>query len=327
MSRFPVTEPFDSGLLEVGDGNRMYYEQVGNPAGIPVAFVHGGPGSGCSVRQRGAFDPERYRVVLFDQRNCGRSLPHASDPATDLSANTTQHLVADMDLLREHLGLEQWMLYGGSWGSTLILAYAETHPERVTHVLIPAVTVTDSEGVAWLYEGVGRIFPEAQERFREYIPAADRGKDVFDLLAAYGKLMEHPDPEVRARTAHEWMAWEDAVISQEVNGSPARTASAWTTPGRFRAHLRALLLQRRVPRGRRALPQCRPARGHPGRSSCTAATTSAARGDRLEPRQGLARQRTRGRRGLRAHRQRRPSTRPIKDAMARLAAIDADRPG
>ena len=220
MSRFPVTEPFDSGLLEVGDGNRMYYEQVGNPAGIPVAFVHGGPGSGCSVRQRGAFDPERYRVVLFDQRNCGRSLPHASDPATDLSANTTQHLVADMELLREHLGLEQWMLYGGSWGSTLILAYAETHPERVTHVLIPAVTVTDSEGVAWLYEGVGRIFPEAQERFREYIPAADRGKDVFDLLAAYGKLMEHPDPEVRARTAHEWMAWEDAVISQEVNGSP-----------------------------------------------------------------------------------------------------------
>jgi proline iminopeptidase len=220
MSRFPVTEPFDSGLLEVGDGNRMYYEQVGNPEGIPVAIVHGGPGAGCSVNQRGAFDPERYRVILFDQRNCGRSLPHASDPATDLSANTTQNLVADMELLREHLGLEKWMLYGGSWGSTLILAYAEAHPERVTHALIVSVTVTDSDGVAWLYEGVGRIFPEAQERFREHIPADERGKDVFGLLAAYGRRMEHPDPEVRARAAHEWMAWEDAVISQEANGSP-----------------------------------------------------------------------------------------------------------
>jgi proline iminopeptidase len=220
MPRFPVTEPFDSGLLEVGTGNRMYYEQVGNPEGVPVAIVHGGPGAGCSLNQRGAFDPERYRVILFDQRNCGRSLPHASDPATDLTDNTTQNLVADMELLREHVGVEKWMLYGGSWGSTLILAYAETHPERVTHALIPAVTVTDSEGVYWLYEGVGRIFPEAQERFREYIPADERGKDVFDLLAAYGRRMADPDPEVRARTAHEWMTWEDAVISQEVNGTP-----------------------------------------------------------------------------------------------------------
>jgi proline iminopeptidase len=112
------------------------------------------------------------------------------------------------------------MLYGGSWGSTLILAYAERHPERVTSVLIPSVTTTDREGVYWLYEGVGRIFPEAQERFRAYIPADERGEDVFDLLAAYGRLMAHPDPQVRARTAHEWMTWEDAVISQEANGSP-----------------------------------------------------------------------------------------------------------
>jgi proline iminopeptidase len=225
MSRFPVTEPFDSGLLEVGDGNQVYYEQVGDPEGIPVLFVHGGPGAGCNVNQRGALDPTRHRTILFDQRNCGRSLPHASDPATDLSANTTQNLVADMELLREHVGVEKWMLYGASWGSTLILAYAETHPERVTHALIPAVTTTDREGVYWLYEGVGRIFPEAQERFREYIPAEERGKDVFDLLAAYGRRMADPDPEVRARTAYEWVTWEDAVISQEANGSPGQYSS------------------------------------------------------------------------------------------------------
>jgi proline iminopeptidase len=225
MPRFPLTEPFDSGLLEVGDGNRMYYEQVGNPAGIPVAVVHGGPGAGCSVNSRGSFDPERYRVVLFDQRNCGRSLPHASDPAVDLSSNTTQNLIADMELLREHIGVEKWMLYGGSWGSTLIVAYAERHPDRVTHALIPSVTVTDREGVYWLYEGVGRIFPEANERFREYIPADERGQDIFDLLAAYARLMQHPDPEVRSRTAAEWMTWEDAVISQEVNGAPGSYSS------------------------------------------------------------------------------------------------------
>lgn len=220
MPRFPVTEPFDSGLLEVGHGNQVYYEQVGNPEGVPVLYVHGGPGAGCSINARGAFDPARYRTILFDQRNCGRSLPHASDPAVDLSSNTTENLIADMEQLREHVGVEKWLLYGGSWGATLILAYAERHPERVTHVLIPAVTTTDREGVAWLYEGVGRIFPEAQERFREYIPADERGEDVFDLLAAYGRLMEHPDPEVRARTAEEWMTWEDAVISQEANGMP-----------------------------------------------------------------------------------------------------------
>src|SRR5262249_35127974 len=127
MPRFPVSDPFDSGLLEVGDGQHVYFEQVGNPDGIPVLVVHGGPGSGCSPHARGGFDPARFRAILFDQRGCGRSLPHASDPAVDLSTNTTQNLVADMGKLREHIGVEKWMLYGGSWGSTLILAYAQTH--------------------------------------------------------------------------------------------------------------------------------------------------------------------------------------------------------
>ena len=222
MPRYPVTEPFDSGLLDVGDGNQVYYEQVGDPEGIPVLYVHGGPGAGCSINARGALDPERYRTILFDQRNCGRSLPNAADPATDLSANTTQHLIADMELLREHVGVEKWMLYGGSWGTTLIVAYAQAHRERVTQVILLSIAMTDRDGVAWLYEGAGRIFPEAHERFREYIPADERGKDVFDLLAAYGRRMQDPDPEVRARTAAEWMTWEDAVISQEVNGSPGQ---------------------------------------------------------------------------------------------------------
>lgn len=219
MPRFPLSEPFDSGLLAVGDGNQVHYEQVGNPEGIPVLYVHGGPGSGCSPNARGAFDPERFRAVLFDQRNCGRSLPHAGDPSVDLSANTTHHLVADMELLREHLGIDKWMLYGGSWGSTLILAYAERHPERVTGVVIPGVTTTSRAGVTWWYEGTGRFFPEEFERFRDYIPAAERGENLFDLINAYGKLMTHPDPQVRARTAQEWVAWEDAIISLEPGGN------------------------------------------------------------------------------------------------------------
>jgi proline iminopeptidase len=219
MPRFPLSEPFDSGLLEAGDGNQVYYEQVGNPEGIPVLIVHGGPGSGSSVNTRGALDPERFRAIIFDQRNCGRSLPHAGDPGVDLSANTTGHLVADMELLREHVGLEKWMLHGGSWGSTLILAYAQRHPERVTGAVIPDVTTTDREGIAWLYEGVGRFFPEANERFREYIPEQERGEDIFDLLKAYSRRMAHPDAEVRARAAQEWLTWEDAVISLEPNGT------------------------------------------------------------------------------------------------------------
>ena len=213
-------EPYDSGLLDVGDGNRVYWEQVGSPTGIPVLRVHGGPGSGFSERARRAFDPGRFRAILFDQRNCGRSLPHASDPAVDLNENTTAHLITDMERLREHLEIEQWFLHGGSWASTLILAYAETHPERVLGLIVHAVTTTRRSETAWLYEGVGRIFPEAQQRFREHIPAEERGEDVFGLLAAYGRQMRDPDPEVRARTSAEWLAWEDAVISGEVNGSP-----------------------------------------------------------------------------------------------------------
>ncbi|GAA1663423.1 prolyl aminopeptidase [Nonomuraea maheshkhaliensis] len=213
----PPIEPYDHGMLDTGDGNLIYWEVCGNPDGKPALVVHGGPGSGCSTGVRRSFDPERYRIVLFDQRNCGRSRPHASDPATDLSRNTTQHLIADMEQLREHLGIDKWLLYGGSWGSTLILAYAETYPERVSEIVIPAVTTTRRSEIDWLYRGVGRFFPEAWDRFRDGVPEADRDGD---LLAAYARLLSDPDDKVREKAAIDWITWEDAVISMESNGKP-----------------------------------------------------------------------------------------------------------
>jgi proline iminopeptidase len=212
----PPVEPYDHGMLDVGDGNRVYWEACGNPDGKPALVVHGGPGSGCTVTMRRPVDP-RYRLVLFDQRGCGRSTPHASDPATDMSVNTTEHLLADMERLREHLGIERWLLSGGSWGSTLILAYAERHPQRVSEIVIVSVTTTRRSEIDWLYRGVARFFPEEWERFRDGLPEADRDGD---LVAGYARLMEDPDPAVRARAAHDWCAWEDAVISLEPKGRP-----------------------------------------------------------------------------------------------------------
>jgi proline iminopeptidase len=210
---YPPIEPFEHGLLDVGDGNRVYWETCGNTHGKPAVVVHGGPGSGCGTGSRRYFDPERYRIVLFDQRGCGRSTPHASNPATDMSVNTTEHLLEDMELLREHLGIERWLLYGGSWGSTLILAYAERHPERVSEIVLLGATTSRRSELDWLYRGVGRFFPEQWERFRAFV-------DDDNLVAAYAHLMEHPDRDVRARAATEWLAWEDAVISLEPNGQP-----------------------------------------------------------------------------------------------------------
>jgi proline iminopeptidase len=215
--RFPPIEPYDHGMLDVGDGNLVYWEACGNPDGKPAVVVHGGPGSGCSTGPRRMFDPRRYRTVLFDQRGCGRSTPHASDPATDMGVNTTEHLLADMERLREHLGIERWLLYGGSWGSTLILAYAQRHPDRVSEIVMPSVTTTRRSEIDWLYRGVGRFFPEAWERFRLGVPEPDRDGD---LVAAYARLLEHPDADVRTRATSDWLTWEDAVISLESNGRP-----------------------------------------------------------------------------------------------------------
>jgi proline iminopeptidase len=217
VDTYPLIEPYDQGMLDVGDGNLVYWETCGAPDGKPAVMVHGGPGSGCTPSMRQGFDPQRYRAVLFDQRGCGRSTPHASDPATDMRHNTTEHLIADMERLREHLGIDRWMLTGGSWGSTLILAYAERYPHRVSEILIVSVTTTRRYEIDWLYRGVGRFFPEEWERFRAGVPEEDRDGD---LVAAYARLMESPDPLVRERAAIDWCTWEDAVLSLEPSGKP-----------------------------------------------------------------------------------------------------------
>ncbi|MBA2472756.1 MAG: prolyl aminopeptidase [Pseudonocardiales bacterium] len=214
---YPPIGPYDQGMLDVGDGNLVYWEVCGNPDGKPALVVHGGPGSGCSTGARQAFDPDRCRIILFDQRGCGRSMPHASDPATDMRFNTTEHLLADIEQLREHLHVDCWLLFGGSWGSTLILAYAERHPDRVSQIVIPAVTTSRRSEIDWLYRGVGRFFPEEWHRFAAGVPEADRGGDV---VAAYARVMEDPDPDVRAKAVIDWMTWEDAVVSLEPNGKP-----------------------------------------------------------------------------------------------------------
>ncbi|WP_280339050.1 prolyl aminopeptidase [Nocardia neocaledoniensis] len=209
-------DPYLDGSLEVGDGNRVYWCAGGNPAGRPVLVVHGGPGSGSSPRQRKAFDPNVFRIVQFDQRGCGRSIPSAADPATNMAVNTTEHLIADMEQLRTHLGIDRWLLYGGSWGSTLILAYAQRFPERVTGIVSVGVTTTRRREIDWLYGGVGRLLPAEYERFRAAVPGGG------DLVEGYRRLMEHPDPVVRETAAIEWCRWEDAVIAHESLGRPGQ---------------------------------------------------------------------------------------------------------
>ncbi|MBG0565901.1 prolyl aminopeptidase [Actinoplanes aureus] len=197
--------------LDVGDGNVIHWEEHGNPDGKPALIVHGGPGSGSSPGWLRPFDLDRYRVISFDQRGCGRSRPHAADPATDMRHNTTWHLVADMERLREHLHIPAWLLHGGSWGSTLILAYAEQHPRRVTEIVLAAVTMTRRADIDWLYRGVGRYFPAEWERFRSLVPDDD-------VVGGYARLMESPDPAVREKAVVEWCAWEDTVLSGETRG-------------------------------------------------------------------------------------------------------------
>ena len=224
---YPEIEPDESGMLDVGDGNRVYWESCGNPAGKPAVVLHGGPGSGCTPGHRRFFDPDRYHVFLFDQRNCGRSTPHAADFTTHLAANTTAHLVRDLEQLRALVGVERWLLYGHSWGSTLGLAYAEQYPERVSEIVLLAVTTTRRSEIDWLYHGVGRFFPEAWERFRA--GAASPGGEL-DLVAAYHQLLEDDDDAVRWRAADDWCAWEDAVIE---SGGDARPNPRYADP-RFR---------------------------------------------------------------------------------------------
>jgi proline iminopeptidase len=206
---YPVGELREQGMLDVGDGHAVYWETRGNLHGRAAVAVHGGPGSGCPPVWAELVDPDAYRIVLFDQRSCGRSTPHASEPEVDLSANTTRHLVADMERLREHLGIERWLLLGGSWGSTLALASAVEHPERVTAIVLFAVTTGRHEEFDWLFRGgLARFFPEQWERLRSFPPGDVRDADV---PAAYHRLLFDPDPETRRRAAEEWCLWESAT--------------------------------------------------------------------------------------------------------------------
>lgn len=198
---YPPIEPYASGMLDVDAHHRVYWETSGKPDGIPVLFVHGGPGSGTSPAQRRFFDPARYRIVLFDQRGSGRSTPHG-----ELADNTTPDLIADMEALRRALGVDRWLVFGGSWGSTLALAYAEAHSEHCLGLVLRGIFLCRASEIDWFLDGIRAFFPEAQRRLAEFIPAAER----HDLLTAYHRRLIDPDPAVHQPAAHQWATFEAA---------------------------------------------------------------------------------------------------------------------
>ncbi len=206
---YPETEPDEQGMLEVGDGNLVYWETCGDPRGKPAVVLHGGPGSGSSPRFRRLFDPSAYRLVQFDQRGCGRSTPHAGALDADLASNNTGNLIADIELLRRRLEIDRWLVFGGSWGSTLALAYAETHPDRVTEMILFGVTTGRRSEFDWTFRGgLARFFPEQWDRLRAGVPVADRDGDVVE---AYHRLLYDPDPAVCEQAAEAWCLWESAT--------------------------------------------------------------------------------------------------------------------
>ncbi len=211
--RYPHIEPYDEGMLDVGDGQLVYWSVSGNPAGKPALLLHGGPGAGSGPGHRRLFDPAAYRIVQFDQRGCGRSRPSAADWSTDLSTNTTHHLIADIERLREHLATQRWLIWGGSWGVTLALAYAERYPQRVSEMVLVSITNTRRSDVRWFGHEAGRFFPRQWARFRAGVPAAERDGD---LVAAYDRLINgHPDLTAREQATRDWCDWEDALLSLE----------------------------------------------------------------------------------------------------------------
>lgn len=202
---YPLLEPYRTGHLAVGDGHEIYFEESGNRNGKPVLMIHGGPGGGSNPTMRRFHDPERHRIILFDQRGCGRSTPHAS-----LDSNTTWHLVADMERLRQELGITRWQLFGGSWGSTLALAYAQTHPDRVTEMVLRGLFTLRRSELQWFYQdGASWVFPDTFETYREHIPLAERG----DMIAAYYKLLTGSDFAAKLAAAKAWSMWEGSALS------------------------------------------------------------------------------------------------------------------
>ncbi|HYB10914.1 MAG TPA: prolyl aminopeptidase [Alphaproteobacteria bacterium] len=202
---YPTIEPYDKGWLDVGDGHRVYWERSGNPTGKPAIFLHGGPGAGFSPHHRRLFDPGRYNVLLFDQRGCGKSTPHAS-----LDANSTWHLVADIERLRIMMGVERWLVFGGSWGSTLALSYAQKHPERVSELVLRGIFTIRAAEIRWFYQsGASLIFPDKWQHFLAPIPPEER----HDLVAAYRRRLNGADRDEQLRAAKAWSVWEGETVT------------------------------------------------------------------------------------------------------------------
>ncbi len=220
---YPPVEPFDRHMMDVGDGHKVYVEQSGNPDGVPVIVLHGGPGGGCSPAMRRYFDPKVYRIVLFDQRGCGRSKPHAS-----VEANTTWHLVADIEKIRNSFGIDRWIVFGGSWGATLALIYAQAHPDRVRQLVLRGVFMMTQAELDWFYGGgAGQFWPETWDAFQSLIPEDERG----DMISAYHKRLFADDSATQTIYAKAWSAWENAVATVHSSGtggdSPAEYARAF----------------------------------------------------------------------------------------------------
>ena len=204
---FPEIMPYETGTLPLSHGHEMYWEQSGNPEGQPILFLHGGPGAGTNSNNRRFYDPEFYRIILFDQRGCGKSTPNAS-----VDNNTTQHLIADIELLREFLGIEKWFVFGGSWGSTLALAYAQSFNNRCRGLILRGIFLCAKEEVDWFIYGMGRFFPEAWQEFSNAIPESKR----TDLLTAYLNLLENPDPDINLPAARAWVSYEANCSSLQI---------------------------------------------------------------------------------------------------------------
>jgi len=216
--RYPVAEPFDGGELDTVDGHHVFWERVGTPTGKPAVVLHGGPGSGAAPWWRTFFDPDRYCVTLLDQRGCGRSRPLASDPGVDLRTITTQHLIADVEALRELHDVDRWLVLGGSWGSTLGLAYAVEHPARVSELVLWGVTTTTRHEVDWLTWTMGEIYPEAFAELRALVPGLEEGEN---LPAAYHRLLMSGDLDLQERAAAAWCAWEDRLATLDGPPTPS----------------------------------------------------------------------------------------------------------
>jgi len=224
----PPLPPYEYGWLDVGDGHSLYWEACGNRSGVPAVFLHGGPGGGCSPDHRRFFNPDQFDILLFDQRGCGRSRPHGS-----IEANTTAHLIDDLERLRKFRNIENWLIVGGSWGSALALAYAEQFPERVTGLVLRGIFTARASELRWLYQdGASHLFPEAWSDFVSVIPASERS----DLIGAYNARLDSSDPAERRRAAQAWCAWESATITLRPRRSPTADLNAQLALARLETH-------------------------------------------------------------------------------------------